>query len=64
MLLLLLLGFGLRNRLLLSLYAMGTNTGLKRVSTGKHGEVYQDLLYVRRRYITAASLLRSLRCMK
>src|SRR6266700_1006823 len=41
----------LRKRLLLSLYAMGTNTGLKRVSTGEHGEAYQDLLYVRRRFI-------------
>ena len=41
----------LRKRLLLSLYAMGTNTGLKRVSVGEHGEAYQDLLYVRRRYI-------------
>ena len=30
----------LRKRLLLSLYAMGTNTGLKRVSVGEHGEAY------------------------
>lgn len=35
----------LRKRLL-SLYAMGTNTGLKRVSTGEHGEAYQDHLSV------------------
>ncbi|GHO61448.1 hypothetical protein KSC_003400 [Ktedonobacter sp. SOSP1-52] len=46
----------LRKRLLLSLYAMGTNTGLKRVSTGDHGEAYQDLLYVRRRYIQKEQL--------
>lgn len=30
---------------------MGTNTGLKRINTGIKGEKYQDLLYVRRRYI-------------
>lgn len=30
---------------------MGTNTGLKRINTGINGENYQDLLYVRRRYI-------------
>jgi hypothetical protein len=41
----------LRKRLLLALYAMGTNTGLKRVSTGDHGENYQNLLYARRRFI-------------
>jgi len=41
----------LRKRLLLSLYAMGTNTRIKRISTGDHGESYQELLYVRRRYI-------------
>jgi TnpA family transposase len=41
----------LRKRLLLSLYAMGTNTGIKRVSAGDHGESYQELLYTRRRYI-------------
>lgn len=40
----------LRKRLLLALYAMGTNTGLKRVSTGDHGEQYQNLLYARRRF--------------
>ncbi len=41
----------LQKRLLLCLYGMGTNTGLKRVNTGINGESYQDLLYVRRRYI-------------
>ncbi|NJL52296.1 MAG: transposase, partial [Hydrococcus sp. SU_1_0] len=30
---------------------MGTNTGLKRINTGIDGESYQDLIYVRRRYI-------------
>ncbi len=41
----------LQKRLLLCLFGMGTNTGLKRINTGIDGEQYQDLLYVRRRYI-------------
>jgi TnpA family transposase len=42
----------LRHRLLLCLYGLGTNTGLKRVSLGHDGVSYKDLLYVRRRFIT------------
>ena len=41
----------LQRRLLLCLYAMGTNTGIKRISAGEHGESYQELLYARGRYI-------------
>lgn len=41
----------LQKRLLLCIYGMGTNAGLKRINTGINGENYQDLLYVRRRYI-------------
>ena len=41
----------LQKRLLLCLYGLGTNTGLKRINTGIKGENYQDLLYVRRRYL-------------
>ena len=41
----------LQKRLLLCLFGMGTNTGLKRINTGIDGESYQDLVYVRRRYI-------------
>lgn len=41
----------LQKRLILSLYGLGTNTGLQRVSTGEHGESYKDLLYVRRKFI-------------
>ncbi|WP_069791309.1 Tn3 family transposase (plasmid) [Cyanobacterium sp. IPPAS B-1200] len=41
----------LQKRLLLCLYGMGTNTGLKRINTGIENENYHDLLYVRRRYI-------------
>jgi TnpA family transposase len=41
----------LQKRLLLCLYALGTNSGLKRISNSDHGENYDDLLYVRQRYI-------------
>ncbi len=41
----------LQKRLILSLYGLGTNIGLKRVSAGEHGENYKDLLYVRRKFI-------------
>lgn len=46
----------LQKRLILSLYGMGTNTGLKRVSAGEHGETYKDLLYVRRKFINKDNL--------
>lgn len=46
----------LQKRLLLCLYALGTNTGLKRVSAGDHGEAYKDLQYVRRRFIDREQL--------
>jgi hypothetical protein len=39
----------IQKRLLLCLYALGTNTGLKRVAARDHGESYPDLRYVRRR---------------
>jgi TnpA family transposase len=41
----------LQKRLLLCLYALGSNTGLKRMSGGDHDERYKDLLYVRRRFL-------------
>lgn len=46
----------LQQRLLLCLYGMGTNTGLKRVSGGRHGISYKELLNVRRRYVHKAAL--------
>lgn len=47
----------LRKRLLLCLYGLGTNTGLKRVGAGDpDGSTYQDLRYVRRKYITRERL--------
>jgi len=42
----------LQRRLLLCLYAYGTNMGLRRVSTGDQGEAERDLYYTRRRFIT------------
>jgi len=42
----------LQKRLLLCLYALGTNTGFKSMSAGELGEEYRDLLYVKNRFIT------------
>lgn len=42
----------LQKRLLLCCYALGTNTGFKRVCAGIPGEDYRDLAYVRRRFMT------------
>jgi hypothetical protein len=50
----------LQKRLLLCLYGLGTNTGLKRISGGDHGESYRDLLYVRRRFIQKEQLRRAI----
>ncbi|EDX83278.1 hypothetical protein S7335_458 [Synechococcus sp. PCC 7335] len=41
----------LQRRLLLCLYGLGTNTGLKRVCAGIDNENYNNLLYVKRHYI-------------
>ncbi len=46
----------LQRRLLLCLYGMGTNTGLKRVSGSRHGISYKELLRVRRRYTDKTAL--------
>ncbi|MBV8883348.1 MAG: Tn3 family transposase [Chroococcidiopsidaceae cyanobacterium CP_BM_RX_35] len=43
--------FTLQKRLLLCLYGLGTNAGLKRVCAGTHRESYADLQYVKRRFI-------------
>lgn len=43
-------------RLLLSLYGLGTNAGLKRVAAGMPGVSHDELLRIRRRYIDPASL--------
>jgi TnpA family transposase len=46
----------LQKRLLLCLYGMGTNAGIKRISASDHGEKYDDLLYVRQRFISREAL--------
>ena len=51
----------LRRRLLLALFALGTNMGIKGVvSTGDHGESETALRYVRRHYITRDNLRRAI----
>lgn len=46
----------LTTRLLLSLYALGTNTGLKRISAATSNATYDQLLHVRRRFIDSQSM--------
>jgi TnpA family transposase len=46
----------LQIRLLLCLYAYGSNTGLKRVASGNRNINYQELRYVRRRYLNSSNL--------
>ena len=46
----------LQRRLLLCLYGLGTNAGLKRVSAGRVGVSYRELLYTRRRFLHKAAL--------
>jgi TnpA family transposase len=41
----------LQRRLLLCLFGLGTNAGLKRICTTLPGESDQDLVYIRRRYL-------------
>jgi TnpA family transposase len=50
-----------RRRLLLCLYGLGTNAGLKRLSVGRHGVSYKELLHTRRRYIEQESLRDAIR---
>ena len=46
----------IQRRLLLCLYGLGTNAGLKRVLAGDTEITYKELLYVRRRFIHKAAL--------
>ena len=46
----------LQRRLLLSLYGLGTNTGLKRVLTNDRETTYKELRYVRERFIRKDAL--------
>ena len=51
----------IQERLLLTLYGLGSNAGIKRVSAGQQRTSYKDLLYVRRRYITKDQLRAAIR---
>ena len=46
----------LQQRLLLCLYALGTNMGVKRIVAGDHGANYFDLFYIRRKFLNKAAL--------
>jgi TnpA family transposase len=46
----------LHKRLLLSLYALGTNAGLRRVCSGHDGVSYSELLHVERRFLSREGL--------
>ena len=45
-----------QKRLLLSLYALGTNTGLKRICNGLGAATYPELLHVHRRFLSKEGL--------
>ena len=51
----------LQERLLLTLYGLGSNAGIKRMSAGQGRTNYKDLLYVRRRYVTKDQLRAAIR---
>jgi TnpA family transposase len=51
----------LQERLLLCLYGLGTNAGLKRMVASNRDIRYADLLYVRRRFIEKAALREAIR---
>ncbi len=46
----------LQKRLLLCVYGLGTNIGLRRVAAGDHGQGERDLYYTRRRFMTRDAL--------
>jgi len=46
----------LNQRLLLCLYGLGTNAGIKRISAATSNATYDQLLHARRRFIDAASM--------
>lgn len=46
----------IQKRLILTLFGLGTNAGLKHISAGNHGEKYQDLQYIKRKFINKDNL--------
>ena len=55
-------GNTLQKRLLLCLYGLGTNTGLKRLSDEIKGDNYQELLHVKRHFIHKDQLRNAIGC--
>lgn len=52
----------LQKRLLLCLYGLGTNAGIKRLSDEVKGDNYQDLLYVKRHFVHKDQLRNAIGC--
>jgi TnpA family transposase len=52
----------LQHRLLLCLYGLGTNTGLKRMVPSNHDLTYRELLYTRHRFLEKNALREAIRC--
>ncbi len=50
-----------QRRLLLCLYGLGTNAGLKRLSGGRHSVSYKEILHTRRRYVDKDGLRDAIR---
>jgi hypothetical protein len=50
----------LQKRLILGLFGIGTNAGLKSVSAGRHGITYKELLHTRHIYMNKYSLRRAI----
>jgi TnpA family transposase len=46
----------IQKRILLSLYSLGTNAGMKRITSGDSSETYKDILYIRRKFINKDNL--------
>lgn len=46
----------LQRRLLLCLFGLGTNVGLKRIASQQHGASYEELRYIKRKFIQKDSL--------
>jgi len=51
----------LQKRLLLCIFGIGSNTGLKRISIANDDTTYSDLRYVKKRYITATNIRNAIR---
>ncbi len=51
----------LKKRILLCLYALGTNLGIKRVSHGDPDAGYSELHYIRRKFLTKTALRNAIR---